>query len=419
MSSREHPFNRSTRPLLERKQLQQPQLLLKKKYDYKVRGFNDFNFVSKQCHTDLNQYYSGYPYGSPPSPTSITNTDFIFSDDSGIHNLSNISSTTQGSDDDAPNNTYERIRGCNMVNTWYPPVKHSNTAESRQIQCSVAEQKGPFIFGIDTNTNERYKPVGKNGGSVQRNSMENGKTVIQTKTQQYSNEPIKASSEKSINQNTTTDKRLVKKIRKRNKKDKENRENNSQGIKCVLVGDGAVGKTNLICSYLENRFSREHIPTASDMYNFEVKVNDQPVQVTLCDTAGQDSLDPLRQLSYPDSDIFLLCFSVVKPDSFISIIRKWAPQFSKSYTPILLIGTQADLRTDAVVISKLQAEGLGPVSMTEAWDLATSFGAKYIETSSRFRVGVKDAFDTAIWEALVSLNLPQTQPLWKKLLCLV
>lgn len=38
-------------------------------------------------------------------------------------------------------------------------------------------------------------------------------------------------------------------------------------IKCVLVGDGAVGKTNLILTYLKNRFNTEHVPTASDIYN--------------------------------------------------------------------------------------------------------------------------------------------------------
>lgn len=86
----------------------------------------------------------------------------------------------------------------------------------------------------------------------------------------------------------------------------------------------------------------------------EVKVNEMPVQVTLCDTAGQDSLDPLRQLSYPDSDIFLLCFSVVKPETFSSIKMKWVPQFSKSSALLLLIGTQADLRTDPSVLSRLQ-----------------------------------------------------------------
>lgn len=41
-------------------------------------------------------------------------------------------------------------------------------------------------------------------------------------------------------------------------------------MKCVVVGDAAVGKTNLIISYLENRFLQEHIPTASDIYNGEL-----------------------------------------------------------------------------------------------------------------------------------------------------
>lgn len=39
------------------------------------------------------------------------------------------------------------------------------------------------------------------------------------------------------------------------------------GVKCVLVGDGAVGKTNLIFAYLENKFVEDHLPTASDIYN--------------------------------------------------------------------------------------------------------------------------------------------------------
>lgn len=82
-------------------------------------------------------------------------------------------------------------------------------------------------------------------------------------------------------------------------------------------------------------------------------MDESPVQVTLCDTAGQDFLDPLRRLCYPDSDVFLLCFSVVKPETFASIQDKWAPNFKKSHASIVLIGTQADLRTDPRVVSGL------------------------------------------------------------------
>lgn len=85
----------------------------------------------------------------------------------------------------------------------------------------------------------------------------------------------------------------------------------------------------------------------------EVKVDDRPVQVTLCDTAGQDFLDPLRRLCYPDSDVFVLCFSVIKPDTFVAVREKWMPIFRKSQTPIVLIGTQSDLRHDSAVVSEL------------------------------------------------------------------
>ncbi|KAH8300938.1 hypothetical protein KR044_005190 [Drosophila immigrans] len=189
-------------------------------------------------------------------------------------------------------------------------------------------------------------------------------------------------------------------------------------IKCVLVGDGAVGKTNLILSYLENRFNPEHVPTASDIYNVDVNVNDSPVHLTLCDTAGQDTLDPLRELCYPDSDVFLLCFSVVKPETFGAIKSKWAPKFAKTKAALILVGTQSDLRSNLNVLNKLQTNGEKPISYADAWDLATTIGAKYIETSSATQDKVKDVFDAAIWEGLVPTTLPPTPSFWKKLFCL-
>lgn len=82
-------------------------------------------------------------------------------------------------------------------------------------------------------------------------------------------------------------------------------------------------------------------------------VDESPVKVELADTAGQDFLDPLRRLCYPDSDVFLLCFSVIKPDTFVAVREKWAPIFRKTHKPIVLIGTQSDLRGDSAVISQL------------------------------------------------------------------
>lgn len=43
-------------------------------------------------------------------------------------------------------------------------------------------------------------------------------------------------------------------------------------IKCVLIGDGAIGKTSLIVSYTTNGYPTEYVPTAFDKYSGKLMV---------------------------------------------------------------------------------------------------------------------------------------------------
>ncbi|KAI8126688.1 Rho-related GTP-binding protein RhoU [Lucilia cuprina] len=300
-------------------------------------------------------------------------------------------------------------------------------------------QSGPFIFGIPPEQQTDFTRMPHGGRSFGDISEDSGITKdddkYSAKRMQQSTSDTSSTSrdDSTTTTNTSNDgtSRSSRKgaakflLRKRNTKKsatKESKALKSQDkacVKCVVVGDCAVGKTNLILSYLENRFNTEHVPTASDIYNADVMVNDSPVHLTLCDTAGQDTLDPLRELCYPDSDVFLLCFSVAKPETFHAIKTKWAPRFSNTKASLILVGTQADLRTNPNVLNKLQSNGEQPISYADAWDLATTIGAKYIETSSATQDKVKDVFDAAIWEGLAPTTLPPTPiPFWKKLFCL-
>ena len=89
--------------------------------------------------------------------------------------------------------------------------------------------------------------------------------------------------------------------------------------KCVIVGDGGVGKTCLLISFTSNKFPSQYVPTVFDNYAVTVLIGGEAHTLGLFDTAGQEDYDKLRPLAYPHADVVLLCFSLVQPSSFKNI----------------------------------------------------------------------------------------------------
>lgn len=177
-----------------------------------------------------------------------------------------------------------------------------------------------------------------------------------------------------------------------------------RSIKAVVVGDGGVGKTCLLISYTTNTFPNDYIPTVFDNYSALVMVEGEPVKLGLWDTAGQAEYDRLRPLLYPQTEIFLCCFSVVLPELYHNVKAKWIPEVmhhSPKDTLILLVGTKTDLRDDLHVQDDLSAKGQRAVSSEQGERLAREVGAiRYMECSAATQVGVQELFDFAIRSVL-------------------
>ncbi|CAG2174710.1 unnamed protein product [Oppiella nova] len=184
-----------------------------------------------------------------------------------------------------------------------------------------------------------------------------------------------------------------------------------QAIKCVVVGNGGVGKTCLLISYKTNAFPDEYIPTKLDNYSANVMVDGKPVNLGLWDTAGHEEYDRLRNLSYPQTDVLLICYSVVNLESFENVRLIWYPEVRHHCPdkPIILVGTKLDLRDDPKTLDKLKERKMAPITRMKGKAMAKDIGAvKYVECSALTREGLTNVFD----EAVRAVLCPQVKS-WK------
>nr|XP_010299027.1 PREDICTED: rho-related GTP-binding protein RhoQ [Balearica regulorum gibbericeps] len=129
---------------------------------------------------------------------------------------------------------------------------------------------------------------------------------------------------------------------------------------------------------------------------------------------SQEDYDRLRPLSYPMTDVFLICFSVVNPASFQNVKEEWVPEL-KEYAPnvpFLLVGTQIDLRDDPKTLARLNDMKEKPVSVEQGQKLAKEIGAYcYVECSALTQKGLKTVFD----EAIIAILTPKKHTVKKRI----
>jgi len=132
-----------------------------------------------------------------------------------------------------------------------------------------------------------------------------------------------------------------------------------------------------------------------------VQYDGKLVELALWDTAGQEEYDRLRPLSYPESDVILIVFSIDFPTSLANVQDKWYPEVAHfcEGVPTILVGTKTDLRRDEQTRKMLSAQGQTPVTFDQGASVAREIGAKYIECSAKMGTGVQEVFNLALKES--------------------
>ncbi|KAH9914687.1 ras family-domain-containing protein [Fomitopsis serialis] len=155
--------------------------------------------------------------------------------------------------------------------------------------------------------------------------------------------------------------------------------------KLVVVGDGTARSDSI------SLFAHSYIPTVFENYVTNVNFDGKLVELALWDTAGQEEYDRLRPLSYPESDVILIVFSVDFPVSLQNVQDKWYPEVAHFCEGVpTILGTKR----------MLNAQGQVPVASEQGIAVAREIGAKYIECSAKLGQNVQEVFGLALKESM-------------------
>ena len=179
-------------------------------------------------------------------------------------------------------------------------------------------------------------------------------------------------------------------------------------IKSVIVGDGAVGKTCLCIAFTQNKFPESYIPTVFDNYQTKMQVDNKVVNLTIWDTSGQEDYKRTRPMSYPNTNVIIICFSLVNPTNLENIQNVWLSEIHEfcPNAPFVLIGTKSDLRDGWDSLPEDQKDPKEhPISTQQGEEFAKKIGAaKYIECSALKSINVGEVFEETV---RVALNPPK------------
>jgi len=145
-------------------------------------------------------------------------------------------------------------------------------------------------------------------------------------------------------------------------------------FKYIIIGDAAVGKSNLLLRYAHGQFKDEYQLTIGVEFGAKnISINDKIYRIQIWDTAGQENFRSITRAYYKNSVCALVVYDITNRDSFNNI-SNWVED-CKNQSPktifMVLVGNKSDLNDKRVI------------SVDEGKELAEKYNMIFFETSAK------------------------------------
>ena len=171
--------------------------------------------------------------------------------------------------------------------------------------------------------------------------------------------------------------------------------NFNYSFKYIIIGDAAVGKSNLLIRYVYGEFSEDYQNTLGVEFGVKnINIQNKICRIQIWDTAGQEKFKSIIKGFYKNSVCAIIVYDITRRDSFNNIntwINDCKTICSKTVS-MVLVGAKSDLEINRQVMKE------------EGEELAEKNGIPFYETSAKTGENVNEVFFKSAEEIVEKIN---------------
>jgi small GTP-binding protein len=162
-------------------------------------------------------------------------------------------------------------------------------------------------------------------------------------------------------------------------------------MKTIVAGDGGIGKSTIVKSFMNEVLSRDYKMTIGvDIFSKTININEDSITFSVHDIAGQHRFSDVKGLFMRGTQLGLFVFDLTRKDSLVNLRNNWIPPLIELCDNVVcvLIGNKSDLE-DLRVFDKKEVEDFFKVLQK---DFPQCHFVQYIETSAIHNKNIDLAF---------------------------